>query len=48
MLSRLGMGLDRNAPNANLSPRLCTVSIIFKLYGLDLKKGRNRILVWIG
>jgi len=38
MLSTLGIGLDRNAPEANLSPRLCTVSIIFRLDGLDLKK----------
>lgn len=41
MLSRLGIDLDRNAPEANFSPRLCTVSIIFRLDGLDLKKKKE-------
>ena len=41
MLSKLGIGLDRNAPEANLSPRLCTVSIIFRLEGLELKKRKD-------
>ena len=39
MLSRLGIGLDRN--EANLNPRLCTVSIIFRLKCLDLKKRKE-------
>lgn len=41
MLSKLGMGANRNTPKANLSPKLCTVSIIFRLDGLELKKRKE-------
>jgi len=48
MLSRLEIGLVRNAPETNLSTKLCTISIIYRLDGLDLKKRKEPILVWIG
>lgn len=41
MLSKLGLRLDWNVPKANQCPKLCTVSIIFRLDGLELKKRKE-------
>jgi len=41
MLSRLGTGDERNAPDTNLRPELCTVSIIFKFEGFVLMKRKD-------
>ncbi|XP_060879159.1 tigger transposable element-derived protein 4-like [Metopolophium dirhodum] len=41
MLSRLGIGLERNAPETNLRPELCTVSIIFKFEELAFMKRKD-------
>jgi len=40
MLSRLGIGDERNAPDTNLRPELCTV-IIFKIEGFTLMKRKD-------
>lgn len=41
MLSTLVIGLDRNAPEANFNPELCTVSIIFRVDNLKLIKRKE-------
>lgn len=39
--SRLGIGLERNAPETNLRPELCIISIIFKFEGFALMKRKD-------